>query len=136
MMRYEKISIYLILIFVIIIIAFNIFGSLSMLIIEKKEDIGTFFSMGASESLVRRIFILEGWLISLSGLLCGLAAGIGFVLLQQATGIIRMPGNFIVQAYPVILSWTDILLTAAGVAAIGYAVAVLPVLAFGRKYRS
>ena len=47
-----------------------------------------------------------------------------------------MPGNFIVQAYPVILSWTDILLTAAGVAAIGYAVAVLPVLAFGRKYRS
>ena len=136
MMRYEKISIYLILIFVIIIIAFNIFGSLSMLIIEKKEDIGTFFSMGASESLVRRIFILEGWLISMSGLLCGLAAGIGFVLLQQATGIIRMPGNFIVQAYPVILSWTDILLTAAGVAAIGYAVAVLPVLAFGRKYRS
>ena len=134
MMRYEKISIYLILLFVIIIIAFNIFGSLSMLIIEKRGDIGTFFSMGATASLVRRIFILEGWLISLSGLVCGIAAGVGFVLLQQATGLIRMPGNFIVQAYPVILSWTDVLVTAAGVALIGYVIAVLPVLTFSRKY--
>lgn len=133
MMRYEKISIYLILIFVIIIIAFNIFGSLSMLIIEKEGDISTFMSMGATPSLVRRIFILEGWLISLTGLVCGLAAGIAFVLLQQQYGFIRMPGNFIVQAYPVILSWTDILIISAGVASIGYVIAVLPVIAFGRR---
>ena len=87
MMRYEKISIYLILIFVIIIIAFNIFGSLTMLIIEKDEDIGTFLSMGARPALVRRIFVLEGWLISLLGLVAGLAAGILFVLAQQAFGL-------------------------------------------------
>ena len=133
MMKYEKVSIYLILIFVIIIIAFNIFGSLSMLIIEKDGDIGTFYSMGATESLVKRIFILEGWMISLLGMLSGLVLGVAFVLLQQATGFIRMPGNFIVQAYPVILSWQDILLTAAGVAIVGYVIAVLPVLVFSRK---
>lgn len=128
MMRYEKISIYLILIFVIIIIAFNIFGSLTMLIIEKDEDIGTFLSMGARPALVRRIFVLEGWLISLLGLVAGLAAGIFFVLAQQTFGFIRMPGNFIVRAYPVILSWTDILITAGGVALIGYLIALLPVM--------
>ena len=133
MMKYEKVSIYLILIFVIIIIAFNIFGSLSMLIIEKDGDIGTFYSMGATESLVKRIFILEGWMISMLGMLSGLVLGVAFVLLQQATGFIRMPGNFIVQAYPVILSWQDILLTAAGVAIVGYVIAVLPVLVFSRN---
>ena len=133
MMRYEKISIYLILIFIIIIIAFNIFGSLSMLIIEKKGDIGTFMSMGAPSGMVRRIFVLEGWMISLLGMFCGLVAGIVFALLQQHFGFIKMPGNFIVQAYPVILSWSDILITAAGVAVIGYVIALLPVAAFGRK---
>ena len=133
MMRYEKISIYLILIFIIIIIAFNIFGSLSMLIIEKKGDICTFMSMGAPSVMVRRIFVLEGWMISLLGMSCGLVAGIVFALLQQHFGFIKMPGNFIVQAYPVILSWSDILITAAGVAVIGYVIALLPVAAFGRK---
>ena len=128
MMKYEKISIYLILIFVIVIIAFNIFGSLSMLIIEKKDDIGTLRSIGASDSLVRRIFILEGWLISLSGLGIGLATGVVFALLQQQFGFIRMPGNFVIQDYPVILSWTDILITAAGVTVIGYIIAAAPVI--------
>ncbi len=128
MMRYEKVAIYLILIFVIIIIAFNIFGSLTMLIIEKRGDIGTFYSMGATQKLVRRIFVLEGWLISLVGLVAGLVVGIGFVLLQQQFGFIKMPGNFVVQNYPVVLSWTDILLTAAGVAIIGYLIALIPVL--------
>lgn len=116
-----------------IIIAFNIFGSLSMLIIEKKGDIGTFMSMGAPPGMVRRIFVLEGWMISLLGMSCGLVAGIVFALLQQHFGFIKMPGNFIVQAYPVILSWSDILITAAGVAVIGYVIALLPVAAFGRK---
>jgi len=127
MMKYEKASIYLILIFVIIIIAFNIFGSLTMLIIEKKDDIETFRSIGAPDPLIRRIFILEGWLISLTGLAAGLMLGIGFALLQQKFGFITMPGNFVIRAYPVILSWTDILLTAAGVAVIGYIIALLPV---------
>ena len=127
MMKYEKAAIYMILIFVIIIIAFNIFGSLSMLIIEKRPDIGTLRSMGAQEGLIKRIFILEGWFISLAGMAAGLLVGTGFALLQQHFGFIKMPGHFVVQAYPVILSWSDIFLTAVGVAAIGYLIALLPV---------
>ena len=126
MMKYEKAAIYMILIFVIIIIAFNIFGSLSMLIIEKKSDIETLRSMGAQDSLIRRIFVLEGWMISLTGLAAGLIFGIGFALLQQHFGFIKMPGHFVVQAYPIILSWSDILLTAAGVAIVGWLIALLP----------
>ena len=127
MMKYEKLSIFMILAFVIIIISFNIFGSLSMLIIEKKPDIATLRSLGAEDSLIKRIFVLEGWMISLSGLAAGLVIGIGFVLVQQFSGLIKMPGNFVVQAYPVILSVPDILVTAACVAAIGYVMAILPV---------
>ena len=126
MMKYEKAAIFMILIFVIIIIAFNIFGSLSMLIIEKKYDIETLRSLGAKDRLIKKIFILEGWMISLAGLTAGLAIGAGFSLLQQQFGFIKMPGHFVVQAYPVILSWPDVLLTAAGVAVIGYLIALIP----------
>ena len=136
MMKYEKAAIYMILIFVIIIIAFNIFGSLSMLIIEKRPDIDTLRSLGAQESLIKRIFILEGWLISLTGLAAGLVTGIAFTLIQQHLGIIKMPGQFLVQAYPVILSWWDIVITASGVAVIGFLIALLPVAAFYRKEKS
>ena len=133
MMRYEKMATYLILIFVIIIIAFNIFGSLTMLIIEKENDIRILKSMGAEKKLVRRIFVLEGWMISLSGLAAGLAAGVVLALVQQHFGIIKMPGQYLVQAYPVILSWTDIVITAAAVATIGYIIALLPVISRSRK---
>ena len=126
MMKYEKAAIFMILIFVVIIIAFNIFGSLTMLIIEKKDDIRTLRSLGAQDWLIRRIFILEGWLISLVGLAGGLFLGVGFSALQQAFGIIKMPGHFVVQAYPIILSWSDILLTIAGVTVIGYIIALIP----------
>ena len=135
MMKYEKAAIFMILIFVIIIIAFNIFGSLSMLIIEKRGDIETLRSLGAQDSLIRRIFVLEGWMISLTGLAAGLVLGTGFALLQQQFGFIKMPGHFIVQAYPVILSWTDIIITIVGVATIGYLIALLPVASFYRKER-
>jgi ABC-type lipoprotein release transport system permease subunit len=133
MMKYEKAAIYMILIFVIIIIAFNIFGSLSMLIIEKKDDIETLRSMGARESLIKRIFVLEGWMISLVGLVVGLVVGISFSLLQQHFGFISMPGSFMVQAYPVIVSIWDILLTIAGVALIGYLIALLPVYIYRKR---
>ncbi len=127
MMRYEKAAIYLILIFIIIIIASNVFGSLTMLIIEKKEDIETFRSLGATDKMLRKTFTLEGWLISLLGLFTGLVVGIGFALLQQRFGFIKMPGNFLVNAYPVILQWADIIVTVAGVAIIGYLIALIPV---------
>ena len=126
MMKYEKLAIYLILIFVIIIISFNIYSSLTMLIIEKQDDIGTLRSLGAPDSLSRRIFLLEGWLVSLLGLAIGLAAGIAIVLLQQKFGFVRMPGNYVVSAYPVVLKASDILWTVAGVAGVGYLIALIP----------
>ena len=127
MMRYEKAAIFLILIFVIIIIALNIFGSITMLIIEKKDDIETYRSLGATDKMLRHTFTLEGWLISLLGLAAGLVIGIGFSLAQQNFGFIKMPGSFLVNAYPVILQWQDVLATIAGVALIGYIIALLPV---------
>ena len=136
MMKYEKAAIYMILLFVIIIIAFNIFGSLSMLIIEKKSDIETLRSLGAQDSLIRRIFVLEGWLISLIGMGAGLVTGIAFALMQQHFGFIKMPGHFTVQAYPIIISFSDILLTIAGVAVIGYIIAMLPTASLSRKAKS
>jgi ABC-type lipoprotein release transport system permease subunit len=136
MMKYEKAAIYMILLFVIIIIAFNIFGSLSMLIIEKKSDIETLRSLGAQDSLIRKIFVLEGWLISLIGMGSGLVIGVAFALMQQHFGFIKMPGHFTVQAYPIIISFSDILLTMAGVAVIGYIIALLPTASLSRKTRS
>ena len=126
MMRYEKLAIYLILIFVVLIIAFNIYSSLKMLIIEKQEDCSTLRSLGAPDSLVRRIFLLEGWLVSLLGLGIGLVIGIVLVLLQQRYGLVSMPGNFAITAYPVVLRASDLFWTAAGVALIGYLMALLP----------
>ena len=123
MMKYEKASIYLILIFVILIIGLNIHASLSMLIIEKREDISTLRAMGAGEKLIRRVFVLEGWFISLLGLAIGLLMGLAFCLLQQRFGLISMPGNFVIQAYPVVLKASDLLITAFSVAILGYLIA-------------
>lgn len=134
MMTYEKLATYLIMVFVIIIIAFNIFGSLTMLIIEKEEDIRTLRSMGAGRKLIRRIFVLEGWMISLAGLVVGTLTGTALSLIQQHSGIIKMPGQFVVQAYPILISWTDIAITAVGVAVTGYLIALLPVLSRSRKW--
>ena len=135
MMKYEKAAIYMILLFVIIIIAFNIFGSLSMLIIEKKSDIETLRSLGAQDNLIRRTFILEGWLISLIGMGAGIVTGVVFALMQQHFGFIKMPGHFTVQAYPIIISFSDIILTIVGVAVIGYIIAMLPTASLSRKAR-
>jgi len=124
MMKYEKLAIFMILIFIVIIIAFNIFGSLSMLIIEKEEDMKTLVSLGATQKMTHRIFNLEGWLISLLGLGAGLIIGIGLALTQQHFGIIKMPGNYLISSYPVVLKITDIIMTAAGVAIIGLAISL------------
>ena len=125
MMRYEKLAIYLILLFVVIIIASNIFGSLSMLSISKREDMSTLRAMGANDRLIRRIFIWEGWLVSLIGLAAGLVVGLALTLTQQHFGLVKMPGGFFLQAYPVVLQPADILWTALGVAAVGVAISLL-----------
>ena len=126
MMRYEKAAVFLILLFVVIIIAFNIFGSLTMLIIDKRGDIETLRSLGATPGLVRRIFVLEGWLISLAGLAVGLAAGLLLAWLQQRFGLIPLPGNYLVSAYPVIIKPLDIVLVALSTALVGYLIALIP----------
>lgn len=126
MMRVEKLAIYLILLFVVLIVAFNIYSSLKMLVIEKQHDLGTLRSLGAPEPLLRQIFLLEGWLMSLLGLVIGLLLGVGVVLLQQRYGLVGMPGNFVVSAYPVVLKASDILATVLGVAGIGFLMALVP----------
>ena len=126
MMKYEKLAVFLILLFVVLIVALNIYGSLSMLIIEKEADSETLRAMGASERLVRRIFVLEGWLISLAGMAVGVLVGVTMALLQQRLGLVRMPGNFLVDYYPVVLKATDIAFTVLSVAAVGLCIAFIP----------
>ena len=130
MMKYEKAAVFLILIFVVLIVALNIYGSLSMLIIEKEDDIDTLRAMGATDRQVKRVFLFEGWLISLAGLAVGLLAGLALAMLQQHLGLVKMPGNFLVDAYPVVVKPFDILLTVAAVALIGLLIAWI---AAGRK---
>lgn len=125
MMKYEKGAIFLILLAVVLIVAFNIFGSLSMLILEKQGDIATLESLGGGQPFLRRIFFYEGALVSLAGLLTGLLLGIGITLLQQHVGLVRMPDYFTIEYYPVVLRGSDILLTGGAVAGIGLLIAFL-----------
>jgi len=125
LLSYEKAAIYAILLFVMIIIACNIFGSLSMLIIEKKKDIGILRSMGAEDKLIKNIFVKEGWMISLLGIAAGVALGLLVCWIQKTFEIVKMPGNFIIDAYPVVVKFSDILIIVVGVALIGYLTAVI-----------
>lgn len=126
MMRWEKISVFMILVFVIVIVAFNIFGSLQMLMIEKEEDIRTIHAMGGTPSLTRRIFVLEGWMVSMLGMAAGVVIGLAVVLLQLKFGFIRMPGTFAAAPYPVVLRAGDVIATAVTVSLIGYLIALIP----------
>ena len=126
MMKSEKVSIYIILLFVLIIISCNLFGSLSMLIIEKKDDAETLKALGANDTLIKRIFLLEGWMISLLGIFAGVVVALFFSFIQQQFGIIPMPGNFIVSSYPIIVNFQDVILTICGIAIIGLLSAMLP----------
>lgn len=126
MMRIEKTVIFMILLFIIIVVSCNVFGSLTMLIIEKRDDIATLQYLGARPGLIRRIFFDEGWMIVLLGAVVGLLVGIGLCLIQQYVGVIRMPGNFVVDYYPVVIRPLDILITLAGIALIGLFITALP----------
>ncbi|MCF0166803.1 MAG: FtsX-like permease family protein, partial [Bacteroidales bacterium] len=126
MMRYEKIIIFGILLFIILVVACNVYGSLTMLIIEKRGDIATLRSMGASEALVGSIFTLEGMMITLLGLVSGMLLGLLLCLLQQKFGIIGMPGDFLVQSYPVVVRSFDLIISFAGVLLIGVFITFFP----------
>ena len=125
LLSYEKIAIYAILLFIVLIISCNIFGSLSMLVIEKQADVQILESMGADRKLTRGIFVREGWYISLLGVAIGTAVGLLVCFLQQQFGIVKMPGNFVVDAYPVVIRLQDVLLTVASVSLIGWLAARL-----------
>ena len=125
LLSYEKAAIYAILLFIVLIISCNIFGSLSMLVIEKQADVKILESMGADSKLTRGIFVREGWYISLLGVAIGTAVGLLVCFLQLQFGFVKMPGNFVVDAYPVVIRWTDVLITVASVSLIGWLAARL-----------
>lgn len=133
MMRTEKMAIYLILSFIVLIISCNILGSLSLLILEKKADIHILKSMGADNKLIRQCFMFEGWLIAIIGMFTGLCIGLLLCFLQFYFGFIPMPGNFAVSAYPVVVHLGDVLLVAATVLLLGFAAAALPVRRLGNN---
>lgn len=127
MMKTEKIIIFLLLGFILIIISGNVLGSLSMLILEKKEDTAVLAGMGARQSLIRTVFVLEGWLISIAGWLSGMAAGLVVCYAQIRYGLISLPGSFVVTNYPVAVQFTDMLVITGLVLGIGFVAAYVPV---------
>jgi lipoprotein-releasing system permease protein len=135
-MRSEKWAIFLILTFILIIASFNVIGSLSMLIIDKKKDIITLRNMGAEKRLIKRIFLAEGWLISVFGSITGIFLGTVISWVQQRFGIIKLTGNgnFIIEAYPVHIEVIDILLVWVTVLLIGLLAARYPVQQISKKY--
>jgi len=135
-MQSEKWYIFLILTFILIVASFNIIGSLTMLIIDKKTDILILRSLGANLKTIRRIFFLEGWLISFIGATGGLIAGLFICWLQETYGLIRLgtSGSFMVDFYPVDIQWLDILGVFGTVLLIGFVAAYYPVRYITRKY--
>lgn len=136
-MKSEKWAIFLILTFILLIATFNVIGSLSMLILDKKKDIAILRSMGASNRLIRRIFLLEGSLISLIGAISGLILGAAICLIQMEFGIIRLgdaEGAFVVNTYPVVMQWTDIVYIFFTVTVIGLIAAWIPSRQISKKY--
>jgi len=139
-MKSEKVIVFLILAFILLVASFNIIGSLTMLIIEKKEDIRTLQSMGMTMPEIRKLFLLEGWLISIFGALLGLFLGATICVLQQNFGIIPMqgtaPGAFIVNVYPVEMRLLDFVITFLTVLFIGYIASRFPVRYITKRYIS
>lgn len=135
-MQSEKWATYLILVFILVIASFNILGSLSLLIIDKKDDIAILRSMGASPSLIRKIFLYEGWLITVTGVLAGLFLGIMVSLAQIHFQWITLPGNgsFVITAYPVKIDPIDLALITAVVLSIGFLAAWYPVRYISGKH--
>ena len=121
MMKSEKLAVYLILTFILIMATFNMIGALSMLITDKRKDITILKAIGADTNLVKKIFFNEGLLVSVVGGLLGLALGIVAVLSQQYFGIIRLGngGNYIIDAYPVALELADVALVFFTITTIG-----------------
>ena len=127
-LRIEKWLTILLLVFILLIASFNIIGSLSMLIIDKREDIRILSDLGADEQTIRRIFLIEGWFISALGTLLGIVIGVLVCLGQQHFGWLKLGtgSEYIISVYPVQVQIADILLVAAVVLALGFVAAWYP----------
>ena len=127
-LRIEKLLTVVLLVFILLIASFNIIGSLSMLIIDKTEDIRILSHMGADEPMIRRIFLLEGWLISLLGTITGLVIGVLLCLGQQHYGWLSLGSGmqYIISAYPVQVQTGDVVMVALIVLALGFVAAWYP----------
>jgi len=132
----EKWATYLILIFILLIASFNIIGSLTMLILDKKNDIATLRSLGADRSLIRRIFLIEGWSISIIGAVIGTVIGVLLCVAQKSFGLLKLQGgeSFLISAYPVEVVPLDILAILGSVLLIGFIAAWFPVRYISGKY--
>ena len=122
-MEIEKLISYLFLTFILAIACFNVIGSLSMLILDKREDVETLRNLGADDQLISRIFLFEGRLISLFGAIIGIIIGLLLCFLQERFGLISLgggSGSFVVDAYPVSVHATDIILIFMTVIAVGF----------------
>ncbi len=135
-LKSEKVWTFIILLFILVIATFNTIGSLTLLIIEKKKDIGVLWSMGADPSMIRRIFFSEGLLISVTGTLAGSFIGLVFCFLQQHFGFIHLSEGFVVDAYPINVKLNDILLIIGSVTAIGLLAAWYPVRIYTKRYQT
>lgn len=128
-MQIEKVLAYVFLTFILIVACFNIISSLSMLIIDKKNDINTLHNLGANDRQIRSIFLYEGRIISAVGALIGIGLGLALCGLQQAFGFVKMgesSGTFIVNAYPVSVHYWDVLVVFITVILIGWAASWIP----------
>lgn len=132
----EKWMTFLLLTFILIIATFNVISTLSLLIIEKDDSIATMRALGANDRQISRIFVLQGWLITLAGAITGVIIGLILCLCQQRFGWLRLsgdPANMIINAYPVEVQWTDVLITLALVAAVGLLTSMVTALIMRRR---
>jgi lipoprotein-releasing system permease protein len=132
----EKYATYLILILILVIASFNIVGSLTMLILDKKEDISILRSMGANKAMIRNIFLFEGWLISFLGAVIGTLAGLAICQAQISYGLVKLSGgssSFIIDYYPMKIVSTDVFLVLISVTLIGFLAAWYPVRFISEK---
>jgi len=133
-LKSEKVWTFIILVFILIIATLNVIGSLTMLVIEKKKDIATLHKMGADTSLIRKIFLMEGVLITLVGLVLGLVFGVLVCWLQTNFSILEFSEGYVVSAYPIQIRFLDILSISAVVMLIGFVATWYPVRLFTNKY--
>ena len=128
-MEIEKFVSYLFLTFILAIACFNVIGSLSMLILDKQEDVNTLRQLGANNQLITRIFLFEGQLISFSGSVMGIILGVTLCLLQQHFGLLSLGGSgqFIVDSYPVSLHLGDVCLIFITVVVVGFVAVYYPI---------